>query len=219
MRSLFTGKRSQVLHALLTRWRDWVGVNALANLAGVSAGTASETLTALERMDWVSSRGRGPSKERRLSNPAGLLDEWRTQILTTRRPLSRRRYYVPGGDSMALAQRLAELCDRHHVEYVLTQDFAAQQYAPFLSSLSRVACRMVPGMGAGEVMTQLDARVVTEGANLDVIETTSFGEFLFKTQKGPLWLASPVQTYLDLLRGEGRSRDMAEHLRKEILGI
>ena len=63
---------------------------------------------------------------------------------------------------MALAQRLAELCDRHHVEYVLTQDFAAQQYAPFLSSLSRVACRMVPGMGAGEVMTQLDAQLVIQ---------------------------------------------------------
>lgn len=219
VRSLFTGKRSQVLHALLTHWRDWIGVHAIAKLAQVSPGTASETLTALERMDWVSSQGQGPSKERRLTNPSGLLDEWQTHILTARRPLSRRRYYVPGGDPMALAHHLAELCDQQHVEYALTQEFAAQQYAPFLSSISRVACRMLPGIGTDEVMAQLGARVVSEGANLDIIETTSRGEFLFKKHDGPFWLASPVQTYLDLQRGEGRSRDMAEHLRKGVLGI
>jgi hypothetical protein len=219
VRSLFTGKRSQVLHALLIRHRDWVGVTELSNLAEVSPGTASETLTALERMDWVTARGQGPSKERRLSDASGLLDEWRTQIQAARRPLTRRRYYVPGGDSDALAHRLAALCEAGGVEYVLTQDAAAQQYAPFLSSISRVACRMTPGKAAGEVLANLDARVVTEGANLDVIETASRGEFLFKEQRGQLWLASPVQVYLDLLRNEGRSRDMAEHLRKEVLGI
>jgi hypothetical protein len=219
VRSLFTGKRSQVLHALLINRQDWVGVHALADLARVSAGTASETLTALERMDWVSSQGQGPSKERRLTNPSGLLDEWRTQVLTARRPLTRRRYYVPGGDLTAMAHHLAELCDQQNVEYVLTQDFAAQQYAPFLSGISRIACRMVPGIGAGKVIAGLDARAVTEGANLDIIETTSGGEFLFKNQRRDLWVASPVQTYLDLLRSEGRSRNMAEHLRKEVLGI
>lgn len=219
VRSLFTGKRSQVLHALLVRHRDWMGVTELSHLAEVSPGTTSETLTALERMEWVSSRGQGPSKERRLSDASGLLNEWRTQIQTARRPLLRRRYYVPGGDSNTLAQHLAALCEAADVEYVLTQDAAAQQYAPFLTSISRVVCRMTPSKRAGEVMARLDARVVAEGANLDVIETASRGEFLFKEQRGQLWLASPIQVYLDLLRGGGRSRDMAEHLRKEVLGI
>lgn len=219
VRSFFTGKRSQVLHALLIRHRDWVGVTELSHLAEVSPGTASETLTALERMEWVTARGQGPSKERRLSDPSGLLDEWRTQVQAARRPLTRRRYYVPGGNSDALADRLAAMCEAGQVDYVLTLDVAAQQYAPFLSSISRVACRMPPSKAAGEVLANLDARVVTEGANLDVIETASRGEFLFKEQRGRLWLASPVQVYLDLLRNEGRSRDMAEHLRREILGI
>lgn len=220
VRSLFTGKRSQVLHALLIRHRDWVGVTELSDLAEVSPGTASETLTALERMDWVTARGQGPSKERRLSDASGLLDEWQRQIQDARHPLARRRYYVPGGNnSDALAHRLATVCKTGGVEYVLTQDAAAQQYAPFLSNVSRVACRMSPAKSAGDVLANLDARVVTEGANLDVIETTSRGEFLFKEQRGQLWLASPIQVYLDLLRNEGRSRDMAEHLRKEVLGI
>ncbi|WP_292175901.1 type IV toxin-antitoxin system AbiEi family antitoxin [Mesorhizobium sp.] len=219
IRSLFTGKRSQVLHALLHRHRDWVGVVELSKLAEVSPGTASETLAGLERMDWVMARGQGPSKERRLSAPSALLDEWRTQIQAAKHPLARRRYYVPGGSSQSLANRLGVLCEAGAVEYVLTQDVAAQEYAPFLSSISRVACRMAPGKAAGEVLANLEARVVTEGANLDVIETPSRGEFLFKEQKERLWLASPVQVYLDLLRNEGRSRDMAEHLRQEVLGI
>lgn len=219
VRSLFTGKRSQVLHALLVRYLDWIGVTELSNLAEVSPGTVSETLTALERLEWVSSRGQGPSKERRLSDATKLLDEWRMQVQSARRPLSRRRYYVPGGDSTALAHRLAVLCEASKVEYVLTQDAAAQQYAPFLTSISRVACRIAPGNGVGEVLANLGARVVSEGANLDVIETVSRGEFLFKEQRDQLWLASPIQVYLDLLRNEGRSREIAEHLRKEVLGI
>lgn len=219
VRSLFTGKRSQVLHALLIKHGDWFGVTEVANLAEVSPATASETLTALERMDLVSARGHGPSKERCLSDATSLLNEWRTQILALRRSVFRQRYYVPGGDSSTLAQRVAELCEGAGIEYALTQEVAAQQYAPFLSSISRVACRMALGKAASEVVARLEARAVSEGANLDIIETKSRSEFLFTEQKHRLRLASPVQVYLDLLRGDGRSRDMADHLRKEVLGI
>lgn len=218
VRSLFTGKRSQVLHALLMH-RDWISVTELSQLAEVSPATASETLTELERLEWVTAHGQGPSKERRLSDASGLLNEWRTQILASRRPLVRRRYYVPGSDSSVVAHRLADLCEAASVDYALTQDVAAQNYAPFLSSISRVACRMVPGKAADGVIANLDARVVSEGANLDVIETKTRGELLFKEHRGGLWLASPAQVYLDLLRSEGRSREMADNLRKEVLGI
>jgi hypothetical protein len=60
---------------------------------------------------------------------------------------------------------------------------------------------------------------VTEGANLSVIETKSHGEFLFKEQVGSLWLANPIQVYLDLLRSGGRAQDMAEHLRRDRIGF
>jgi hypothetical protein len=219
VRSLFTGKRSQVLHALLIKREEWLGGNDLSHLAEVSAATASETLAALERMEWVSTRGQGPSKERRLSNPSGLLNEWRAQIQASRRPLPRRRYYVPGGDIMSVARKIADHCQRESIEYVLTQDGAAQRYAPFLSSYSRLAVRIPPSDQVEVMLASLDARLVTEGANVDIFETRTQGEFLFRERLDELWLASPVQVYLDLLRGEGRSRDMAEHLRKEILRI
>ncbi len=42
VRSLFTGKRSQVLHAMLVRNGGWFGVTELAQFAEVSPATASE---------------------------------------------------------------------------------------------------------------------------------------------------------------------------------
>src|SRR6202030_462991 len=73
VRILFKGKRSRVLHALLHGHTEWFGVKELAKLAKVSPATTSETLTALERFDWLASRGQGPSKERRLAEPGMLL--------------------------------------------------------------------------------------------------------------------------------------------------
>lgn len=219
VRSFFTGKRSQVLHALLMKRDDWLGVTQLSHIAEVSPATASETLTGLEKMEWVSTRGQGPSKERRLTNAGGLLDEWKTQIQASRRQLPRRRYYVPGGDLPALTNRIATHCEGEGISYALTQEAAAQRYAPFLSSYSRLAIRVSPVRGVEQMLAAFDARLVTEGANVDILETKTHGEFLFREKVDGVWLASPVQVYLDLLRGEGRARDMAEHLRKELLRI
>lgn len=57
------------------------------------------------------------------------------------------------------------------------------------------------------------------GANLAIIEAKSPGELLFREQVGDIWLASPIQVYLDLLRSEGRAKEMAEHLRQERIGF
>jgi hypothetical protein len=218
VRALFKGKCSQVLHALFHRHDSWFGVKELAELAKVSPATASETLTALERFDWASSRGQGPSKERRLSDPTALLDEWKKQVLAARQPPIR-RYYVSATDAKDLPDRLASVCQTYDLECVITQEAAAQLYAPFLSTISRVACWMAPGRAANAALGKLEARVVTEGANLIVIETKSQGEFLFKERHGSVWLANPVQVYLDLVRSGGRAQEMAEHLRRERIGV
>jgi hypothetical protein len=60
---------------------------------------------------------------------------------------------------------------------------------------------------------------VSEGANLVIIETKLPGDFLFREQIRDVWLASPILVYLDLLRGEGRSKEMAEHLRRNRIGF
>lgn len=85
--------------------------------------------------------------------------------------------------------------------------------------VSQVRVRVLIGGNADAAIGDLDARVVNEGANLGVIEAKSSGELLFREQIDGLWLASPIQIYLDLLRGEGRSKEMAEHFRKERIGF
>lgn len=218
VRSLFSGRRAQVLHALLNHPHDWFGVTEVADRAQVAPSTASDVLGELERFEWLESRGQGPGKERHLREPAELLNVWARQLAGSTTPILR-RCYVPGLKSDALLQCLGEALDRHQVDYAVSHEAAAQRYAPFLSGISQVRIRLLPGVGADAALAELDARVVTEGANLAVIETKSAGELLFRQQVGGVWLASPVQVYLDLLRAEGRARDMAEHLRRERIGF
>jgi hypothetical protein len=218
VRSLFSGRRAQVLHALLVRHQNWFGVKELAQQAMVSPATASQVLTELERFDWLVSRGQGPSKERHLREPAALLDAWVKQLASIRPP-NLRRYYVPAVKADTLLERVGEVFNSHDAGYAISHEAAAQRYAPFLSSVSQVRTRLLIGPNADAAIGDLGARIVNEGANLAIIEAKSPGELLFCEQVGGIWLASPVQVYLDLLRGEGRSKEMAEHLRKERIGF
>ena len=218
MRSLFTGRRAQVLHGLLVRHQDWFGVKDLAEQTLVSSATASQVLTEMERFDWLESRGQGPSKQRHLREPAALLDAWAKQ-LSSIRPPAMRRYFVPAMKPDGLMERLGQVCEAHSVDYAVSFEAAAQRYAPFLSAVSQVRCRLLAGSGGDAAIADLGARVVSEGANLAVIEAKSDGDLLFRERVGGVWLASPVQVYLDLLRGEGRAKEMADHLRRERIGF
>jgi hypothetical protein len=218
LRSLFSGRRAQVLHALLIRHHRWVSVKELSEQSHASPATVSQVMTELERFDWLEIQGQGPSKERLLREPGALLDAWSKQIALNRPP-PLRRYYVPAAKPMDLPERLNRVFEQHNVTYAITHEAAAQRYSPFLSSVSQVRCRLTPGRAANEALGTLDARVVNEGANLAVIEVKSSGEMLFREKLGDVWLASPIQVYLDLLRSEGRAKEMAEHLRRERIGF
>ncbi len=218
IRSVFSGRRAQVLHAVLMRNRDWFGVKEIANQARVSPATASQVLTELEKFDWMVSRGQGPRKERHLQEPGALLDAWVNQ-LAVMRPLSMRRYFVPSARGEGLVEKFAEVCAESKTEYAITHEAAGQRYAPFLSTVSQVRCRLLDGPAADRALGALNARVVDQGANLAVIEIKSPGELLFRESVNGVWLASTVQVYLDLMRSEGRAREMAKHLRDERIGF
>ena len=218
MRSLYSGLRAQVLHTLLMRREDWFGVTMLAEQAKVSPATASQVLTELERFDWLVSRGKGPRKERYLREPAALLDAWVKQ-LDVMRPQVMYRYYVPSMQVEELIEKIARILAAHAVEYAITHEAAGQHYAPFLSRFSQVRCRLLTSLATDQAMGELGARVVNEGSNLVVIKTEGPGELLFRERVNGVWLASPIQVYLDLVRSEGRSKEMAEHLRRERIGF
>ena len=218
VRSLFAGRRAQVLHAMLTRREGRFEVTALAEEAKVSPATASQVLQELERLEWVVSRGRGPNKVRYLQEPGALLDAWAKQAAAMPAQ-TMRRFYVPLTQADELVERLDRTLAGHAVEHEITHEAAGQRYAPFLSSVSRVHCRLLTGRRADRAIGELGARVVSQGTNLAVVEAKSPGELLFRRRLNGIWLASPIRVYLDLLRGEGRAKEMAEHLRRERIGF
>lgn len=218
IRSLFSGRRAQVMHALLLRHEHWFGVHELAELAEASPATVSEVLIELERFDWMDIRGRGPKKERRLGKPGVLLDEWTRHLTVTGHPAIR-RYYVPRAEAIELVGMVASALDSRAVDYAITGEAAGQHYAPFLSHLSRVHCRVSASRTSEHALDELGAREVDEGTNLIVTESRLPGELSFRENANGIWFASPVQVYLDLLRTEGRAKELARHLRSERIGF
>src|SRR3546814_6135707 len=74
--SIFQGQRARIVQAVVEAAPDWVSVKDLAEETGVSPATASETLTEMERRDWLEVEGAGPAKLRRLRERGPVLDEW-----------------------------------------------------------------------------------------------------------------------------------------------
>ena len=129
------------------------------------------------------------------------------------------RYYVPLTQPDELIQKIATVFAARGVEYAITGEAAGQRYAPFLTRLSRVHCRLAISPFSEAATKALGARAVDAGANLVVVESRPGGDFLFREAKNGVQLASPIQVYLDLLRGAGRAKELAEHLRSEVIGF
>ena len=216
--SLFVGRRTQVLLALLRSPESWHSVNELAEAAFVSTATTSQVFMELERRDWVSTRGTGPRKERKLQEPTALLDAWKKQVIDSPKP-TLRRFFVPSVKAEELLLQVDKISETHNITYAVTGEWAAQIYSPFLSSVSQVRLRLPDDETASLLLSELRAREVKEGSNLIVLEGASRGDFLFRERERGIWLASPVVVYLDLLLSDGRAKEMAEHLRRERIGF
>jgi hypothetical protein len=216
LNNIFAGRRAQVLHAVWVFAGDWFGVHQVAGRAGVSPATASETLIAIERREWVEVRGAGPSKERRLVNPRALLDAW-TNHQTSVKPKAIRHFYVRSTSPPDLQRRIDHACEAHDLPYEFTGVTAGQLHAPYLSNISQVFCRIPTRGSMNAVLSSIDARPVKNGWNLGVHEVASDEELRFREQLDGLWVADPLQTYLDLLQAGGRAKELAQHLRAEKL--
>jgi hypothetical protein len=145
-----------------------------------------------------------------------LLDAW-AEYIADQKPPKMERYYVPSAEADGLAQRLDQACRQVDAAYAVTSEAAAQAYAPYLSSVSQIRCRIVPGPHQRDALETLQARPVSEGWNLGVIETRARGDITVGERLDGICPAEPLQVYLDLLQGIGRSKAMAAHLRSEKL--
>lgn len=214
--SVFQGQKARVVQEVFARRCDWLSVKQIAEETEVSPATASATLSEMERREWLEVEGAGPSKLRRLREPRLLLDAW-TAYISNRKPPKIERYYVPTENAAELLIQLDQACRQADAAYAVTAEAAAQAYAPYLSSISQVKCRIIPGPLQAEALNRLRARPVSEGWNLGLIETRARGDVTVGEHRDGVALAPPLQVYLDLLQSSGRSKEMAAHLRAERL--
>ncbi len=214
IRSLFTGRRAQVIHALLLHARERMTGKDLAESAQVSPATVSQVMNGLERLDLLKPNWQGSAKGRQVSEPGRLLDQWAEHVALLEPP-SFRRYFLPALRAEQLLNAVTHAFAGHDVQYAVSFEAAAQCYAPFLSNISQVKCRAHTGAALEDALAALGARVVDGGANFYVMEAKAAGELLFREQINGACLASPVQVYLDLLRSDGRAKELAKNLRKE----
>jgi hypothetical protein len=217
-RPLFSGNRSAAIHALLANPQQWFSTTELAKLVSISPSTVSVVFGELEKRDLVATQGKGPNKTRRLADPTALLDEWVKQAELAPKP-EMRRYYVPRIKSEDLMKAIDQVCRRLTTAYVITHEWAAQLYSPFLSNISQVKCRVYPNAPLSTIASELNAREVEEGSNLGIVESRSMRDFLFEHEIRGLRVESPILAYLDLLGVEGRAKELAEHLRIEKIGF
>lgn len=216
VRNLYSGARARVLIVLLLERDRWFSVGELADKAKVSLGTASETLKAMEDLEWVRVEGSGPNKTRRVFNPSVILDSWSNNTKAASKQKRARRYYVPYLGNENLAAHLDHHLIQNGVAYAFTGEYAAQHYTPYLTQVSQIRARLVWDIHAERAMQDMDARAVAEGSNFVVLEVPSGADLLYREQESDsFWFANPIHIYLDLLSAEGRAKDMAKFFREQ----
>lgn len=200
LRNLFAGKTLRVVRALLAAPNRLWGVKDLARACDVSLGTVSGARSRLTREGWLEVRPGGVT----LPDPEGLLRQW-AEWSKIPADVSVGAYTTLHGQR--LTDALAKL-DAPHV--VLGGTSAAAWMAPFLAAKGTVVYTDPANWRAAA--RQLEAEEVEQGANLTV-RFVEDGVFLDRLEVKPgLWTASPAQTFVDLWRQGGRSREAAEKL-------
>ncbi|WP_374469546.1 hypothetical protein [Phenylobacterium sp.] len=215
--TVFHGRKAAVVRVLFSRRDEWISVKEISDAAAVSPATASETLTELERREWVEAQGAGPTKQRRLTSELAtvVLDAW-TQDVVSRPPSRWRRYFVPA-EAQQMVVMIGEAARDAGARYAITGEAAAQTYTPHLTSLSLVRCRMTLDAHGAEVLNRLGARAVGEGWNLAIHDSRNPSDFSDSRQIDGVCYASPLQVYLDLLHAPGRAKDLGQFLRRDLL--
>jgi hypothetical protein len=217
--SLFAGAREQVIHALLNARGEWITGKELAEQAKTSSFTVSQTLSELERMEWVKTDGGGRTALRRLEQPGALLDAW--AAAWKERAEARSRWFAFSANPRVLPDSIAEkLHAADEAHWCISGAVAGNALAPLLTSVDVVDLIVAPGR-ARSVAAAAGAKPAEKGANLVIVERSGASDLFRRSMPDhPAPLASPFIVYLDLLKdARGRNQELASQLRSTVLKV
>lgn len=219
--TLFRGVSGLVVHSLLLDPRRAWKVQDLAQQALVSLATVHEVFTALEERGYVEKSGRGPQTVRQLSEPGSLLDEWCAHY--SLREYDRRRYFGLARSPAELQRRMEKLLASSQAEYAVTLEAGARRTAPLRTGpLEHWSILTSAPDELAFTLNLADFREVDEGENVLLLVAASAHSTptpLYAREKiEGVWVASPVQLYLDLMNSPQRGKEQARHVRAQRLG-
>lgn len=175
--------------------------------ARISLSTVSKALKVLEE-DLIVSREKGAI---RLTQPEKLLEK----LVTNFAGPFVRRFLVGKSpcDIQDLMHRLVENSTQHQVWLTGTGVGSADQYA----AMARESFLSVYCTDLYRLLTGIEFKETTRFPNLEIVETVDRTVYFdTRLHKGFGW-ASPVQTYLELMAGGQRERDIAIQVKPMIL--
>ncbi|WP_157673172.1 type IV toxin-antitoxin system AbiEi family antitoxin [Curvibacter sp. AEP1-3] len=217
--NLFTEARLTVMQAMLRKRTTPYTVMDLASITGTSTATISKLMTQLELLEWVETEGSGPNKRRKLANPGAVLDAWVSEETARLPHRKERRFFLKGRKAadipLIVADALASAEEPAATSFQFTGEAAAQIHAPFLTSWAVASMRVAPAL-VSRLLTELQAVEVDSGYNLLIIEE-GLSALRLSEAHGNVPYASPEQTYVDLMCGNGRAPDAARFLREQEL--
>jgi hypothetical protein len=203
LKSLFSPKSSRVLRTLLRNPKQTWRIQNLAQTAEVSLGHAHKVKLALEERGWLEKQAMGIY----LSHPKELLEAW-TAAYSSQSVIKQRFYTLKHGK--ALNQALQANDGQH---WLYASFSAADWLAPF--ARQDVLYLVADTIGLEHLQAALQLEPVESGFNV-VIMLDAERDILqdhFKTTPN-IWTTSPVQTYLELMTGNDRSREAAARILK-----
>lgn len=204
---LFSAKSSRVARAFLAPDSAWSQAD-LATVTGVSRPLLSRLLESLTQQGFVRREGSPRNSRWSVVQPDALLDEWARRDAWPRRVVLQ-QYSILAPSLEKAARQLLTLFG--YTEIAFTQWFAAQFRHPYTEP--PVLSVYINTLPAAETLQALNAREVTTGGRLWLLQPQDEGVFQFTRTVSGLPLVSDAQIYLDLLQVGLRGPDQAKALR------
>jgi hypothetical protein len=192
----------------------------IARLTGWSSPQVSQVLGAFDAEGWTAKSGtqRGPGATRQIIDPARLLDAWTDAITSTavERRFAERIFSDP---MLFLTSELASALDRHDIRWAVTGWAAAEQLAPFATTIPALQVYVEDLAFRGPLtmlMEDVPIREVQSGGRIE-FRSASERLLVLADRHDGIQLASTPRVYADLLALGGRGQDAAQHLREEVI--